>query len=159
MWQSIRIELIVTNDKNAKLGKSKHWQSTQYLVDSTVYWEVNVKICRFYGRKPQRKIVFLMLNFSVHIPSKDLSHVSRIGAFLSFRTFYRLNNSPFFSLQIDTLIFLMPDRTASWEIEPNFHSIPSKTPLLRIFVNVICARPNTRYKLFGSWLFGYASRG
>ena len=96
---------------------------------------------------------------TLHIPSKDLSHICRIGAFLSFRTFYRLNNSPFFSLQIDTLIFLMPDRTASWEIEPNFHSIPSKTPLLRIFVNVICARPNTRYKLFGSWLFGYAYRG
>ena len=124
---------------------------------------------RFYVRKPQRKNMSVFIfNFRVkklhfkqtlNIPRKHLSHISRIEAFLSYQTFYRLNNSPFFSLQIDTLIFLMPDRTASWEIEPNFHSIPSKTPLLRIFVNVICARPNTRYKLFGSWLFGYAYRG
>ena len=137
-------------------------------MDSAVYWEVNVTICRFDGRKPQKKIRFLILNVPVQnsISSKHFIFLAKIYPIsLELEHSYPIKPSTdwatalSFSLQIDTLIFLMPDRTASWEIEPNFHSIPSKTPLLRIFVNVICARPNTRYKLFGSWLFGYAYRG
>ena len=163
MWQSIRIQLIVTNNKNDKLGKSKHWQWIQQFIER---WKS--KFADLTAENRRRKScfgswIFLSKN---SISSKHLIFLAKIHPIsLELEHSYPIKPSRdwaaalSFSLQIDTLIFLMPDRTASWEIKPNFHSIPSKTPFLRSFVNVICARPNTRYKLFGSWLFGYASRG